>query len=542
MPRYPQRNESRAILFGTDSYDNYPRLPAIAANLDMLRSLLTSAKRGGFTPEHCHTIRNPLVPGELAGHIAEVAEQATDVLLVYCSGHGIVDGAGKLQLALQHTVGKTLHYTALSIDLLKDAIRRSPATTKVLIVECCYAGLAIAMSEASDLLQQQTEISGVYTLTSCSSDEISLAPPGEEFTAFSGALIRLLREPPAGHPAGATLHEMYRALKRELEEKGYPAPQQSEGNSSGDLALVGWDDGGDGEADDELPVVLIAPSADDAPSVRGVVEDEKGQVVAPEVVRLLRHAERADPESELLTTAQTDRRLAELLFEAKRIHNDGDSDETPTNVLAALGKTVTEMIRTGGNEHPYVLMVRDVQSIWLAKADRSDEARDMLERVLRAREQAYGADHPKVLGTRHNLAHIIGLTGDADEATRRLTQLVEDRRRILGQDYPDTQLSLDLLAYWSGMSGDPARAAQIYTDLLREREWMYGSIDRRTLDVQEKLADWAGRAGDALRARDTYDQLIRNWARVQDSGDWNAERAKKIRDYWSSKVHNGEDQ
>ncbi len=544
MPRYPRQDESRAILIGTAQYDHYETLPAIANNLDTLRSVLITAKRGGFLPEHCHTISNPQVPGVLADHVRDVARQATDVLMVYCSSHGIIDTTTrKLQLGLQHTRQESLHYTALSIDLLKQAIADSPAMIKVLILECCYSGRAIAgfvMSDVSSMLQEQAEMHGVYTLTSSSSEEISLAPPDAEFTAFSGIFIRLLREPPADHPAGATLAEMFPVLRRELVSRNYPEPQQSIENSAGELTLVGWDNGGD--VDHEMPVVLVGPSAEDVPVAPGPAEDEHGPTITPEVARLLRHADGIDVEPESLTPAEVDQRLSDLLQRAKQLHNDGDGDEKPTNVLAALGKIVTEMIRTGGNEHPSVLYARDLQSYWLAKAGRLGEAREMIERILRVREETYGGEHPEVLTTRQNLAHIIGMAGNAAEAARQFQQLAEDRARILGKDHADTQESLDSLAYWAGMSGDPEKAVEIYRRLLQEREWLYGSTDERTLDMQEKFANWAGRAGDEVVARDTYDQVIMNWAEVQGSSGRNVERSKKNRDYWAARVQNEGDQ
>jgi len=548
VPRYPRLAESRAILIGTSHYDNYDPLPAVANNLDVLRSVLISAKRGGFLPEHCHTISNPQEPEVLADHIKDVAEQATDVLLVYCTGHGLIDwGTRKLQLALQHTREISLHYTALSIDLLNQQIAASPARIKVLVIECCYSGLAIkgrAMSDVSEILQHEAEESGAYTLTSSSSDEISLAPPDDEFTAFSGVFIRLLREPSADHPAGATLAEMYPVLKRELISRRYPEPQQSIENDAGELALVGWDNGGD--SDHDMPVVLVGPAAGDVPATPGPAAEEHGPTDTPEVARLLRLADGIDSAPESFTPAETGQRLDELLMKAKAIHNDGDGDgdggEMPANIPARLGKIVTEMIRTGGNVHPCVLYVRDMQSYWLAKTGRLGEARDMFERVLRVREEAYGSEHPEVLTTRQNLAHIIGFAGNAAEAARRFEQLAEDRARILGRDHADTQESLNSLAYWSGESGDPQKAAGIYRDLLQEREWQYGSSDERTLDIQEKLAFWAGRAGDAAVARDTYDQLIMNWAEIAGASSPNVERSTKSRDYWATRVQNEEDQ
>ena len=371
-------------------------------------------------------------------------------------------------------------------------------------------------------------------------DEISLAPPGAEFTAFSGAFIHLLREPPADHPAGATLAEMYLLLKRELTSRNYPEPQQSVENSAGHLALVGWDNGGDG--DHEMPVVLVGPSAEDVPATPGSAENEHGPAVTPEVARLLRHADCMDVEPEPLTPAEIDQRLSELLLQAKQIRRDDDANEIPTNVLAELGKIVTTMIRIGGNEHSAVLYARDLQGYWLAKAGRFGEAKDMFVRILRVREKIHGAEHPEVLTTRQNLAHIIGLAGNAAEAVRQFQQLVEDRERILGHDHADTQGSLDSLAYWAGVSGDPEKAVGIYQELLRERDWQYGSIDERTLDMQEKLASWAGLAGNATTAMNTYDQLIMNWTAVQGPNGRNVERSRKYRDYWAAKVQDEEDQ
>jgi Tetratricopeptide repeat/Caspase domain len=540
VPRYPRQDESRAILFGTAQYDHYDPLPAIANNLETLRSVLISAKRGGFRSEHCHTISNPQDPGVLAEHIKDVAGQATDVLLVYCSGHGIIDwDARTLQLALEHTREEDLHYTALSIDLLKRSIAASPAKIKVLVLECCYSGRAIAghaMSDVAGMLQEQGEMHGVYTLTSSSSNEMSLAPPDADFTAFSGIFIRLLREPSGDHSGGATLAEMFTVLRRELISRSYPEPQQSIENSGGELTLVGWDN------DDDMPVVLVGPSAKDVPAAPDLAEHEQQPTITQEIANLLRHADASDAETEALTQAEIDQRLSDLLQQAKQIHNDGDGDDTPAKVLAALGRIVTEMIRTGGNEHPRVLYARDLESYWLANMRRFGEARGLLERVLRVREETYGGTHVEVLNTRQNLAGIIGLEGDAAEAARLLQQLAEDREQILGKADVNTQESLDSLAHWTGVSGDPQKAVTIYRDLLAEREWLYGPLDERTLDIQDKLANWTGWAGNATAARDIYEQLIMNWTQKPVPNSRNVERSQKNRDYWAARVQNEEEQ
>lgn len=521
MLRHPNRTESRAILIGTSEYLDYDPLPAVANNLNTLREIFINARRGGFLPDHCHMIQDPIEASVLAKHVKDVADEATDVLLVYCSGHGIIDPkTGQLHLALKHTEPSDLHYTAIPVSLIQQAISESPATIKVFILESCWSGRAIAgttMGASGNTLQAKAKVQGAYTLTSSPSDEVSLALDDAAYTAFSEALIRLLESPPEDYPAGATMAQLYPLISQYLQSRGCPAPQQSVGNRSGDLALIGWD------ADDEPPqeaVILTPPSP---------FSNESGQPAegAPEV---LCRAWQDTPEPDPPSPDQANQRMA-LLLRRVRAEDSRGGNREPGEISTSIGMSVTEMIRLGGPTHQYVLYARDIQCYWWAKAGRIREARDLLERILGARTDILGPDHLEVLNTRQYFAHITGLTGDHAGAVAQFRQLWTDRERVNGRNHSDTQVVIDFLAYWTGMSGNFDEASKLYQKLHDERDWLYGPMDKLTLDAQEKLGDWLAKAGRNDLAWDTYSQLHLNWEKIEGSQSKNAERAKNKRDY-----------
>ena len=69
----------------------------------------------------------------------------------------------------------------------------SRATKKVVILDCCFSGRALA-DQAGDeeSFLGQVGIEGTYLLTATAANAVALAPPGERYTAFTGALLGLL--------------------------------------------------------------------------------------------------------------------------------------------------------------------------------------------------------------------------------------------------------------------------------------------------------------------------------------------------------------
>lgn len=165
----PDPRRSAAILIGTDAYDRpeLADLPAIANNLQGLRSALGDTAAGGFSFDNCVTIRNPSSTRHISDQLLQVAEKAQDTLLVYIAGHGLPDmSSGELYLALRDTDVENLRFTALRYDDLRQLFLYSPrftAAKRIVILDCCYSGRALpTMSE--DQLGGMVDIDGVYIM------------------------------------------------------------------------------------------------------------------------------------------------------------------------------------------------------------------------------------------------------------------------------------------------------------------------------------------------------------------------------------------
>jgi hypothetical protein len=81
------------------------------------------------------------------------------------------------------------------------------------------------MSSTSSIVTAAIDISGTYTMTSAPATSTSISPPGARYTAFTGELLRVLREGVPGAGSLLTLQEIYLALMRGLAARSMPRPQ-----------------------------------------------------------------------------------------------------------------------------------------------------------------------------------------------------------------------------------------------------------------------------------------------------------------------------
>ncbi|MFE7315347.1 YDG/SRA domain-containing protein [Streptomyces sp. NPDC057555] len=248
MTRFPDAARSRAVLIGASTFSaagGLPSIPAVSANLEGLRAALTSSTTGSLAAEYCTLLRDPAAASEV-GHALAQGSEATDVLFVYYSGHGLVDERGRLYLSLSSTRPDQLRWTALPFDFLREELAASPAAIRVLILDCCFSGRAVeAMSDPGGAIAGQIDIAGTYTMTSTAANATSTAPAGAKYTAFTGALLRALRseEYKASfkddeYKASLTLDEVFREVDLHLLERGLHRPQRRAINAAGSLMLT----------------------------------------------------------------------------------------------------------------------------------------------------------------------------------------------------------------------------------------------------------------------------------------------------------------
>lgn len=244
--RLPDPERSRAVLIGVSDYADpgLPRLPTVWHNLIDLHTLLTSPAATGLPANtHCAPVFNPVEPVTVAKALSKAADEAADLLLVYYAGHGLLGSErDELYLAMSGTDPAHVGTTALRCADLRQAFRDSAARNRVLIVDCCFAGRAFGptMAEPADVLRTalDDEIGGVYILTATEPNQTAVAPADQRHTAFTGALLDILRDGLPGAGELITLDLLYRHLRQLLRQRGMPAPRCVSEKTTAHLALA----------------------------------------------------------------------------------------------------------------------------------------------------------------------------------------------------------------------------------------------------------------------------------------------------------------
>ncbi|MFD1939892.1 caspase family protein [Nonomuraea mangrovi] len=235
----PDRAGWRVVLVGTATYAHLDDLPAVHGNLSDLEALLTDGDVGAVPQGQCAVVEDPATPQEVYQAVKQAAELADDVLLVYFSGHGLLDPdtMDTLYLALTGADPDDLTYTALPVDHLLRAVRRSPARTRVVVLDCCYSGRALADTMSASPVEH-LDISGSCLITATPANRQAYAPAGASHTAFTGVLIEVLRHGVPGCPQVLTLGDVYRRTKQLCAGRALPDPQSYAINTAERLPLA----------------------------------------------------------------------------------------------------------------------------------------------------------------------------------------------------------------------------------------------------------------------------------------------------------------
>lgn len=232
----PDPHRSRVVLVGASRFTHLAELPAVITNIAVLQELLTSEEVWKLPTGHCTVVRDPQGPRAVSQAVKQAAREATDTLLFYYSGHGLIDpGTGELYLALHDSQVQEVYDSAVPYEWIRRPFQTSRAARRVVVLDCCYSGRMLgAMSEGLGL----AEIDGTYLLAAAAENALALAPPGERHTAFTGEFVDLLRRgvPEAGE--SLTLNEIYERMRSSLRAAERPEPQCRDRNSLGMTPFV----------------------------------------------------------------------------------------------------------------------------------------------------------------------------------------------------------------------------------------------------------------------------------------------------------------
>jgi hypothetical protein len=206
----------RVVLIGTGSHPAgaaLPDVPAVAATVREVRRCLVSIY--GVDPRQVDERTDMADAGELDSLIRSATAATTD--------------------PYQIPYGQ-----ALPFDVVKEAVFSTAGRDRgtVIVLDCCYSGRVTAdVGAPAHAGFAQAAVRGSYVMTSAASDEQAWAPSDEPYTAFSGELIRLLRDGDPDGPASFTLDGVYERLSRSLADRGAPRPRRHAEDSVGRLVI-----------------------------------------------------------------------------------------------------------------------------------------------------------------------------------------------------------------------------------------------------------------------------------------------------------------
>lgn len=130
-----------ALVIGNDDYNDptLARLTAPQGDIAAFAALLKDPQRGAFDAvEVLHNEPQAVIRRRI--NLFFESRKLEDLLLLYFSGHGVLNAEGQLYLATQDTERELLDATAVSAFFVNRLMRSCFSRRQVLILDCCHSG------------------------------------------------------------------------------------------------------------------------------------------------------------------------------------------------------------------------------------------------------------------------------------------------------------------------------------------------------------------------------------------------------------------
>jgi formylglycine-generating enzyme required for sulfatase activity len=232
------------ILIASSHFPDEPGLEDLRFpenDVDGLNELLVSADYGQFT--QTFILKNK-PHYEILLKINQILRDADkdDLVLIYYSGHGKLNPAGKLHLASTDSVISALEATSIPVSTIKDYVDISSSNKIVLILDCCFsgaAGEAFARSGVDDQLQLVSGGRGTYIMTASTGIQIAKEKPSDKYGVFTKHVIEGIRSGEADLDCDGriTMGELYRYVHDNVIVEGFQEPMKWDLNVRGELMI-----------------------------------------------------------------------------------------------------------------------------------------------------------------------------------------------------------------------------------------------------------------------------------------------------------------
>ena len=239
-----------ALIIGNNKYDD-PKLAQLktpAADSQALAKVLADKNIGSFDEV------SPLIDRtetEIRRAISSFLsnKKPDDLVLVYFSGHGVLDDRGRLFLSLKDTETALLKATAIPSTFISDEMDSCRSKRQILILDCCNSG-AFARGTKGELkavTEATFEGSGYGRVVMTASDSTQYALEGDQvisqtkLSLFTHFLLEGLRtgEADIDNDGHISLDEWYDyTYARVISETPKQIPHRWSYNQQGDLIIA----------------------------------------------------------------------------------------------------------------------------------------------------------------------------------------------------------------------------------------------------------------------------------------------------------------
>ncbi len=237
------------LLIGNSTYEDSALAQLKAPPLDVasLAEVLRSPNIGGF--EAITTlVENPhhKIRREIALFFKD--KKPDDLLLLYFSGHGVLDEEGHLYLAAADTERGALRATAVEAAFVNGEMNLSRSQRKVLVLDCCHSGaFARGRKGPGASVETGTRFGGTGRVVLTASDAVQYAWEGDrvmghaENSVFTHYLIEGLRtgEADLDGDESITIDELYEYVYEQVMTKTpTQTPQKSVDRQQGGAIII----------------------------------------------------------------------------------------------------------------------------------------------------------------------------------------------------------------------------------------------------------------------------------------------------------------
>src|SRR5512132_1216466 len=239
-----------ALIIGNNKYDD-PKLAQLktpAADSQALAKVLDDKTIGGFDAVTPLINQNETrVRRAISTFLTN--KKPDDLVLLYFSGHGVLDDRGRLYLALQDTQFDLLKATSIPSSFVADEMDSCRSKRQILVLDCCHSGAFErgTKGEQKAITETTFEGSGFGRVVLTASDSTQYALEGDqvikqtELSLFTHFLLEGLKtgEADTNNDGLISLDEWYDyTYSKVISETPRQVPHKWSYNQQGDLVIA----------------------------------------------------------------------------------------------------------------------------------------------------------------------------------------------------------------------------------------------------------------------------------------------------------------